>query len=490
MQRYPETGRERKPVVISLMERKFQATRALLALRETFGDRLCDGDDSYSRLRDMLEAIERAPAFDHEFSPQHLQGLRDRLRATLNQDDYKQQMHENVLDDLLQAARSGHYELLDEADHDALKSAITNRAMLSPPNARFVIRDILDARGAIILNLFGDMLPTFLKDRLPLAKASEASTEAALVQRLSPGRQLAHYADIQRLQSANNKTIFTALASNGKKVVLKKHTLIDTSSRKNALTELRLLYKFSHEPGVINVESYFVQEVSSEIPGQFCDALFLQLPFFEHDTLKAFSDSLRGSVPNGTERLRQLAPVYEEVARVLQVLHLQGVVHRDVKPSNVLIKYDFTNSPQPVLADFEIGKDDARRDTTSTTSQNVALGTTGFRPPEVISGHPDFGMRPTSAHDIWSLGMMLLAEMTGDFHPSTREVTVHSNCRAGRPCFHDVVQKEALLPCEQQLALVIEKMLEYYPADRPRANELEGEIVCALQKEAEVRCCS
>jgi serine/threonine protein kinase len=90
--------------------------------------------------------------------------------------------------------------------------------------------------------------------------------------------------------------------------------------------------------------------------------------------------------------------VTSAVCRALQAVHEAGLVHRDVKPENVLL----TSSGEVKLSDFGIVRE------TAATRVGAPVGTPGFVAPEVLAGQP-----ATPSADVFALGVMLRQLVTG-----------------------------------------------------------------------------
>ena len=99
---------------------------------------------------------------------------------------------------------------------------------------------------------------------------------------------------------------------------------------------------------------------------------------------------------------QQAASVADAVAAALEAAHRRGVVHRDVKPGNVLIG----DEGQIKLTDFGIARNLAE---ITMTHSGMIMGTPAYIAPEVIEGED---VVPSS--DLWSLGAMLFAAVTGE----------------------------------------------------------------------------
>lgn len=93
-----------------------------------------------------------------------------------------------------------------------------------------------------------------------------------------------------------------------------------------------------------------------------------------------------------------------KVARAVHYAHEQGVIHRDIKPGNVLVD----QNDEPKVTDFGLAKQ-IRKDDGMTMSGQI-LGTASYMPPEQASGNQD---QVSVCSDVYSLGALLYAVTTG-----------------------------------------------------------------------------
>ncbi|WP_367321445.1 serine/threonine-protein kinase [Streptomyces sp. HUAS ZL42] len=144
------------------------------------------------------------------------------------------------------------------------------------------------------------------------------------------------------------------------------------------------------------------------------------------------------------------------LAEALAAVHELGLVHRDVKPSNVLLTLD-----GPLLIDFGIAR--AMDGTASLTSSGVSIGSPGYMSPEQISGKG-----ATGAADVFSLGAVLAYAATGE--PPFRG-------DSSAALLYKVVHEEPELgSLEGDLRELAEACLAKEPGLRPTPGEVAGRL--------------
>ncbi|WKK72217.1 serine/threonine-protein kinase [Rathayibacter oskolensis] len=194
----------------------------------------------------------------------------------------------------------------------------------------------------------------------------------------------------------------------GRSVALKMFApgIDDAQDLQRKSSEIRLLAALNH-PALVTL--YDADDGGDDTGGQAYMVMEL-----------AEGPSLAERLASGLVAPNDVASMAADLGEALHTVHAAGVVHRDVKPSNVLLVPSPLTSREfrPKLADFGIAY---LIDATRITSPGTLIGTAAYLSPEQAHGDP-----LTSASDIYSLGLVLLESLTGrrPFTGSAIEVTM------------------------------------------------------------------
>ena len=159
-----------------------------------------------------------------------------------------------------------------------------------------------------------------------------------------------------------------------------------------------------------------------------------------------------------------------EISRALEAAHARHIVHRDVKPQNVLI--DEEGSAK--VTDFGIARS---LDEEGLTADGRVLGTTDYVSPEQALGHDVNGQS-----DVYSLGVVLFEMLTGDvpFHGENQVAVAMKHVREDLP---DVQMRRPEVSAG--LAAILDRMTDKHLEHRyPDAHTLEVDLEDALAAEA------
>ncbi len=149
-----------------------------------------------------------------------------------------------------------------------------------------------------------------------------------------------------------------------------------------------------------------------------CETPYIAMRFVEGETLAALvaravsgevgapaSDVARLIAPHGALELALTLSFFERVARALHAAHETGVIHRDVKPGNLMVSKDGA----PVVLDFGLARDeDEAEDSAVLTRSGEVFGTPAYMSPEQLSG----GRAVDRRTDVYSLGVVLYECLT------------------------------------------------------------------------------
>ncbi len=154
--------------------------------------------------------------------------------------------------------------------------------------------------------------------------------------------------------------------------------------------EARLVANLSH-PNIVTVHD------ASEYRGH----LYIVMQLVDGGTLKQRLDQLQAR--GQTMDIMEATPIFIQLASALDYAHEKGVIHRDVKPVNVLLD----RTGRPILSDFGIAKvlADNRE---QLTRPGAGVGTPEYMSPEQCQGGTVDGRA-----DIYALGVMLYEALTG-----------------------------------------------------------------------------
>lgn len=159
--------------------------------------------------------------------------------------------------------------------------------------------------------------------------------------------------------------------------------------------------------------------------------LYLVMPYIDGGTLTSY---LRHSLPD----LNVVANIFLQLLDAVEYAHEEGLIHRDIKSSNVLLKMRRSGTPHAYLADFGLVR----------TMSNMELEETGKPIPlDQVPGTPHY-MAPeqtrgiiTPATDIYALGVllyqMLVGELPYDDPDDVKVVKMHLHAPVPSPCDRD-----------------------------------------------------
>jgi basic membrane protein A len=265
------------------------------------------------------------------------------------------------------------------------------------------------------------------------------------------GKQLGPYQIVAPLGEGGMAAVFRAYQPGMERYValkiLPRHFADDPEFAARFQREARILAQLQH-PHILPVFDY----------GQVEGYSFIVMPFVPSGTL---TDSMQGQ-PLPLPRIRQ---VISQVGDALSYAHGRGLIHRDVKPSNVLID----ESGNCLLTDFGLAR--MVEASVNLTSVGTIMGTPAYMSPEQGSGS-----KIDSRSDIYSLGIILYEMATGrvPYRAETPVAVVFMHTSAPLPLPRSVNPD---LP--EAVERVILKTLARNPDDRYQTAE---DLVAALKR--------
>ena len=269
------------------------------------------------------------------------------------------------------------------------------------------------------------------------------------------GRTISHYKILEKLGEGGMGVVYKAEDTKLMRTValkfLPEELTRDAEAKTRFLHEARAASSLDHQ-NICNIH-----EVDETEDGR----VFISMACYEGETLKE-------KIGSGPLNLNEAIRIAMQIASGLQEAHEKGIVHRDIKPDNVML----TPKGLTKVMDFGIARSAGG---TTITREGSTLGTTAYMSPEQARGE-----RVDHRSDIWSLGVVLYEMITGTlpFKGDHEPAIVYSVMNEEA---EPVTALRTGVPME--LERIVCKALAKDPGERyQHADEMLADL-CSLQRE-------
>ncbi|MBS2019177.1 MAG: serine/threonine protein kinase [Deltaproteobacteria bacterium] len=215
------------------------------------------------------------------------------------------------------------------------------------------------------------------------------------------------------------------------------------------------------------LDSPYVAEVLDAGTDETSGLPYIAMELLEGDDLRGHL-ARRGRLPAGLALV-----IGAHVAAGLAAAHEAGVIHRDVKPANVVLCSDKRGDLLAKLIDFGVAKAPADDDE-SVTETGALVGSLPYMSPEQLRGQPI-----DARTDLWSLGVVLYEAIAGVRPTGTADAVAEIVLRACGQGFPRLEQAAPGVPAE--VAELVHRALRVDPDERfSTAKEMHGAILALL----------
>ena len=239
------------------------------------------------------------------------------------------------------------------------------------------------------------------------------------------GKQLGNYDVIRRIRVGGMGAVYegrqrTAFDRRVAIKVILGNYAEDRDMRRRFAREARTVARL-HHPHILQLIEF----------GDEQGILYLVMPFIDGGTLTSY---LRRSLPT----LGEVAAIYQQLLDAVEYAHDEGLIHRDIKSSNVLLEMRGSGPPYLYLADFGLVRT-SRQAASEQAGKPIPLdqvpGTPHYMAPEQTRGIV------TAQTDIYALGVLLYQLLTGELpyndDDDIRVIQMHLNAPIPRPSAFD-----------------------------------------------------
>ncbi|EID71986.1 protein kinase/ LuxR family transcriptional regulator [Rhodococcus opacus RKJ300 = JCM 13270] len=227
---------------------------------------------------------------------------------------------------------------------------------------------------------------------------------------------------------------------------------LDDENRARFFREQKAMGRLTGHPNIVNILQ--VGATGGGLP-------YIVMPYHPQDSLEARVRE------DGPLPLDQVLRVGVKMAGAVETAHRFGILHRDVKPGNILL----TDYGEPELADFGIAHISGGFE----TATGAVTGSPAYTAPEVLGGDP-----PSPAADVYGLGATLFSALTGHaaFERRSGEQVVAQFLRITTQAVPDL--REHGIP--EDVSAVIARAMSREPGQRPATAADFGEQLRGLQR--------
>ena len=280
--------------------------------------------------------------------------------------------------------------------------------------------------------------------------AGMRTVAAAALARLEPGARIDERFELRRLLGAGAMgAVYLArdleLDEDVALKILPPLQSGDETSVKRFINEIRLARRISH-PNVVRTHDV----------GRWSGGLFLTMEYVEGRTLREEMDA-RGRLPES-----EVLAIVTQLLDALLVAHASGVIHRDIKPQNLLL------DASGVLKVLDFGIAVLQGASGELTEAGLVVGTPAYMAPEQLLGNP-----LTPAADLYAVGIVLYEALSGTLPfsaPSPMSLVAQMVSTAPRPI------RESNPQLDDRTASVVMSLLAVEPGRRPTAASLLAEL--------------
>ena len=244
--------------------------------------------------------------------------------------------------------------------------------------------------------------------------------------------------------------------TNGTALVIKK-IKEKNKSYKNLSRETTLLNKLRHK-NIIAFEGMALRSASN---GE--KELWMAITYMPHGDMESLISDSPATLTNDN-----IKTIIKNLIEAVFYLHRNDIIHRDIKPGNILLMLENESVVQVKLSDFGFA---ASTDELSATQG--ACGSAEYAPPELLQHQPRFHLK---ALDIWPIGVTVYASYVGlDIYPDSKTIYMsdavkwrlaHPDLEVASPKSLQRLQRARFTPPKEAKAL-IQACCQPNPGDRP-----------------------